>query len=580
MKNKKDTALQLGAFRGRSFFVRNLLIILAFAMIPVIITSVFFYKSTTKSIDNEISRVNDNLLQSISAIVDNTVRDAEIFAVQTSLQDSVNSLAFAGLGDSNMLTVQQNVKDYIKNYIYIYDYIHSVYIYSEKSNLVIENQVTMDFDNHEDAYWYDVYKNTPVKTSAIVHRRWKERYPVIISVIRPIGEEYGKMGCVVVNLDISKILLSTRNVINRNDNVVLLRHEGEVFYSERENYEYMNLSLDSKKDIVEISGKDYAVSERKSKIYDWNYVLLSTNSYSKQFANGQFGYMALVLFLLIVAVIISTIVISLYSYRPIRKILSVVDTSEEVSRIETANTEGDEISYIVKQFKNKESRNEELESELKLRMLLLNKAQTYALQAQINPHFLNNVMDTLNWLCMDLLGEENKITEIVKPLSVLLSISADTETYLIPIEEELRHVNIYTYIATIIYGQRLNFSWNINPDIMQYKILKFTLQPLIENSISHGVKPKRRSGTITIDGDFHGDGIRFVVRDDGVGIAEDVLRSIRKELADENIHKKNHLGINNVNQRLKLVFGSEFGLSIYNADSGGAVIEVNMPKVQ
>lgn len=580
MKNKKDTALNLGAFRGRSFFVRNLLIILSFAMIPVIITSVFFYKSTTKSIDDEISRVNDNLLQSISAIVDNTVRDAELFATQTSLHNSVNSLAFAGLGDNNMLTVQQDVKDYIKNYIYIYDYIHSVYIYSEKSNLIIENQITVDFDNHEDTGWYETYKNTAVKTSSIVHRRWKNRYPVIISVIRPIGEDYGKLGCVVVNLDISKMLLSTRNVINREDNVVLLSHDGDVFYSERENDDYMNLSVESKRNSIEISSKEYAVSERKSMVYDWNYILLSTNNYSKQFANGQFGYMALVLLLLIAAVIISTIVISLYSYRPIRRILSVVDTSEEVNRIETANTEGDEISYILRQFKNKGSRNEELESELKMRMLLLNKAQTYALQAQINPHFLNNVMDTLNWMCMDLLGDENKITEIVKPLSVLLSISADTETYLIPIEEELRHVNIYTYIATIIYGERLNFSWNVNPDIMQYKILKFTLQPLIENSISHGVKPKRRNGTITIKGDFCGDGIRFIVSDDGVGIAEDVLASLRQELDDENIHKKNHLGINNVNQRIKLVFGAEYGLNIYNSPSGGAVIEINLPKVQ
>lgn len=582
MKNKRSLIKQIKEYKGRSFFVRNLLIIIAFAMIPVMLTSAFFYKGTTSSISREISRINDNYLQSVGAILDNTVREAEIFAIQTAIHEDVSSLVFASSLDSNMLSIQQSVKDYIKNYIYIYDYIHSVYVYTEKSDLIIENQITNKIDSHEDLGWYHYYQNASPKTSATVIRKWRDKYPYIISVIRPIGDEYGKLGCVVVNLDISKIILSTRKVVEEAENILLISDDdNRIIFSEKDTHVYGNRGIDEfkSKNYVEIDGNRYLVSTRKSGLYSWNYMLLSSNEYFDQFAKGQISYTAIIIVLLFLAVIISSFVISIYSYRPIRKILSVVDTSEEVSRIETANTEGDEISYILREVKNKQTRNEELESELKLRMLLLNKSQTYALQAQINPHFLNNVMETINWISVDTIGEGNKVSEILKPLSALLSISADTENYLISIDDEMRHVNIYTYIASVIYGDRINFTWKINPEIAQYKIVKFTLQPIIENAITHGIKPKRRNGTIAIEGDFTDDGIRFLVKDDGVGISDDLIADIRKELEDENIHKKSHLGINNVNQRIKLVFGSHYGLKINSDCDGGTIVEINIPKV-
>jgi len=582
MSTKQSFVKQIKEYKGRSFFVRNLLIVVVLAMLPVMLTSIVFYRNTSDSISGEISRNNDNYLQTVAAILDNTVRESELFAIQTAIHDDVSSLVFASAEDEKMLNIQQFVKDYIKNYIYIYDYIHSVYVYTEKSNLIIENQVTMHYDDHEDKDWYHYYRNTPTKKSTVVLRKWRGRYPYVISVIRPIGDEYGKLGCVVVNLDISKIILSTRRVVKEAENLLLLADESNrVLYSESGQSVYLNMNIDTmqKGNAIHIDGDKYLVSKRSSGLYDWNYILLSSNSYYEEFARGQISYAVVIVLLLFFAVIISSFVISLYSYRPIRRILSVVDTSKEVSRIETANTEGDEISYIVKEFKNKLTRNEELESELKLRMLLLNKAQTYALQAQINPHFLNNVMETVNWLSVDLLGDENKVSEILKPLSVLLSISADSEDYLIPIEEEMRHVNIYTYIASLIYGDKTNFTWNINPEIVEYKIVKFTLQPIIENAITHGIKPKRGKGTITIVGDFAEEGIRFTIKDDGVGIEETLLASIREELADENIHKKAHLGLNNVNQRLKLVFGAHYGIAVDRCPDGGTVIEIRIPKV-
>lgn len=562
--------------------MRNLAIIIALATIPILIMSVFYYKSTTKSIGEEISSANDNYLKSVAAIVDATVHSSEIFAIQTSINDSVINLAFTSLEDNSILKIQGEVMNYIKNYIYIYDYIHSAYIYTEKSNLVIENQVIMDLEDHEDKGWYEYYSKTPVKKSAIISRDWRGKYPSIVTIIRPIGDEYGKIGCVVVNLDISSIIKNSRAVVEtRDDIIVITDSQNKVVFSEQEKWELSASDIKNivKADKTKIAGSEYLVSRKNSEFYDWNYIMLFSNEYYSQFAKEQFGYSMVIIIALILAVIICSFIMSLHSYQPIRKILGTIDTSEEVNRIETANTEGDEISYIVKMFKEKESLKEELEAELKYRMLLLNKAQTYALQAQINPHFLNNVMETINWLSIDLLGEKNKISDIIKPLSVLFSIGADTESYLVSVEEELRHVNIYTYISSVIYGDKINFSWNINPDIMQYKTLKFTLQPLIENAITHGIKPKRRKGTISIEGDFHNESIRFVIKDDGVGIKQNVLEEINNELQDENIHKKSHLGINNVNQRLKLVFGQQCSLKVYNSDDSGAVVEIYIPKV-
>lgn len=578
IKRISDFLRYIKEFRHKSLFFKNLVIINILALIPISVSIMFFYSATTKNITNEISRANANYFQSVITMFDNTIKASEDFAVQTCINDKVISLALSQVTDENIYKLQQEVKDYIKNFVYINDYIHSIYIYTERNHMIIENQVILNVDDHVDNGWYKYYEETECGRSIAVGRKYNGRYPEIISVIRPIGDD-GKLGCVVVNSDISKVINLSGNSTKNVENMFLLQDEkGDIFYSELKKENTVNLKSYNK-NLIKINDKEYFFTKQHSGKYKWDFIMLSSNSYYKEFAAEQLGYALLIIWLLIIMVIITSLITAVLSYKPIRNLMLKIDANDIVGSKKSNNGQENEISYILRKFNSKKERTEELESELKFRMLLLNNAQTHVLQAQINPHFLNNAMDVINWMSIDLLGENNSIAEIIRPLSALLSICSDTENYIIKIKEEMHHANIYTYMANIVYENNINFVWRINPEITEYKIIKFTLQPIIENSIIHGIRRKRKSGTILIEGDFCDEGIKFNIRDDGVGISAEMLKKLETEFHDENIYRKNHLGLNNVNQRIKLVFGSQYGLKVGNNDTVGANIEIVIPKI-
>lgn len=251
---------------------------------------------------------------------------------------------------------------------------------------------------------------------------------------------------------------------------------------------------------------------------------------------------------------------------------------------------GDEIAELSMNFKSMIDRinhliNEVYVAEMQVKDLKIEKqqAEIWALQSQINPHFLFNTMESIR---MDLwLKKEFEISEVIERFSTLLRKSIEWSEESNTIKHEIQLIEDYLKIQKYRYVNKFDYIINIDQGFNEYMIPKFTLQPIVENAIYHGLELKKGKGCVTITAGFDEKDIRIIVRDDGMGIKKEVLNALQSDLeGNEPANGRNaRIGIRNVHQRLKLNFGNKgnkYGLKFESEEGCGTQVEILLPGVR
>lgn len=198
-----------------------------------------------------------------------------------------------------------------------------------------------------------------------------------------------------------------------------------------------------------------------------------------------------------------------------------------------------------------------------------------ALQSQINPHFLYNTFDLINWMADRNMNDQ--IKKVIKALAKFYRLSLSNGNAIISIRDELQHVSFYVQIQNIRFENKITFKIDVDESILDYVIPKITLQPIVENAILHGVYNRlSRKGTISIQGSKIDDDIIIVIHDDGVGIPQEQFVSIGTQEITSSITGSGY-GIKNVTERLKLYFGERYGLSYKSEKNVGTTVEILIP---
>ena len=203
----------------------------------------------------------------------------------------------------------------------------------------------------------------------------------------------------------------------------------------------------------------------------------------------------------------------------------------------------------------------------------LRRAELALLQAQINPHFLYNTLDTIIWLIEA--GKTLEAEEMVSNLSSFFRHSLSRGEDVITLKEEEGHVRSYLQIQQARYKDVMRYSIDIDPGLQQARIPKLTLQPLVENALYHGVKLKRALGCITVTGRAEGGDILLRVADDGVGMTPQRLEQLR---SSRDSGERVGFGLATVDERLRLLFGPDYGLSIVSREGEGTTVTVRIPR--
>jgi two-component system, sensor histidine kinase YesM len=211
----------------------------------------------------------------------------------------------------------------------------------------------------------------------------------------------------------------------------------------------------------------------------------------------------------------------------------------------------------------------------------LKKAELRALQAQINPHFLYNTLDTIIWMTESQKTEE--VIEIVRALSSFFRISLSKGRDWITIAEEVERTRSYLTIQKMRYRDILDYRIEVDEGVAGNTVLKLILQPLVENAIYHGIKNKRQGGTVVVRAlPRDGNEILLQVEDNGIGFTPEKLARLRAELADDSgeIRLESGFGIGNVNRRIRLYYGKQYGVSIASEYNAGTCVSIVIPAVK
>ena len=289
-----------------------------------------------------------------------------------------------------------------------------------------------------------------------------------------------------------------------------------------------------------------------------------------------FAVIACLLISILTAFVLS-LIISSDSYNLIHNI--AVTVSDITNSDDNSDKYPNEVYYITDNIINLNAQNKNLEKELITQLHELKKLQNAVLQVQFSPHFLFNTLNCINLIAFRELGSGNSISHATLLLSELLTNAIDTSKYLIPIRDEIEYAKKYIEIEAIKNNNSFNTEWHIDQSITSCLTLKFVLQPIIENAFKHGIKylPPGTPGKIIISVKKNDNKIIMSVQNNGPKIADDELKKLNESLENTELSMSGkHIGLANLNSRIKIVFGNKYSCRI-SSNEKNTTTEISIP---
>jgi len=335
---------------------------------------------------------------------------------------------------------------------------------------------------------------------------------------------------------------------------------------------------------VSYDHKEYLVTKTKTAYNGWSFV--SVTPYEALIEPNRNAIRIGLTYVLIALVIISVILIFLierYFYRPIHRLLKEIRQSNDgglkqvLGKVSNIRFRNDEIGYIFRSFNGILEDKEQLLNNMYSQKLILQDTKIRLLYSQINPHFLYNTLDNIRWLAMGLSGGENRVSQTIQSLSDLLRNSAKTDKQIVLVEEELLFLDTYMNIQKVRYGDKINIVWHVSEETKKMKIMKFILQPLVENAIAHGIEKLENSGTIAVSIRSADGRLEIEIGDDGIGMNAQRLETVRKVIDGTLTIENKGIGLRNIYERIRLFYGEAAELTITSEEGEGTTVKVILP---
>jgi len=267
----------------------------------------------------------------------------------------------------------------------------------------------------------------------------------------------------------------------------------------------------------------------------------------------------------------------------LKPINAIVEATKRIRKGEYKTIENldrkDELGILIDNFNNMVIKINHLINSIYKEQITRKEAELKVLQTQLNPHFLFNILESINWLAQ--LNGVSQISDVVIALSKLLEVNLKEEKFL-SLEEEIKYITSYVSILKINFGEEnLKLEVDVDRKALKLRIPKLLIQPLVENSIFHGIRPKG-FGKIFVGGYICNDMLTIIVKDDGVGIPPEKLKGIREALENDEVfleqEEKSYtrIGLINVVKRLKLIYGRRANFSIESLPQKGTTIKIEI----
>lgn len=472
--------------------------------------------------------------------------------------------------------------------------IRNIGIYRSADRYIFNyNDVTFNVNAHlEMQEWYQKTLQAQGSTSlssSHVQNIVKSQYSWVITLSNTLKNPVtqNQEGLLFIDLNYNTIRQLCDNIsLGIKGYIFILDENGKIIYHPKQQLIYSDLQQECIEDVMALpKDENYFIKTDKTgqRLYTvstsqntgWTVVGVAYFSELNNTASQtRIWYILIALLLFLIAFLVSGILAREIT-RPIKKL------KQAMSKVENGNfdtalvpeAEQNEIGSLSRSFNIMTRKIQDLIFQNTEEQRQKRKSELRALQAQINPHFLYNTLDSIVWMAE--LGKSQEVVLMTSSLAKLLRQSISNDEELVSIRQEIDYTRSYLTIQKSRYKDKLNFEINVSEEILEQKIVKLTLQPIVENAIYHGVKFKERKGTVWISGSMEDGKIMLAVTDDGVGMSAEQLVHIFEPKEEKK--KSNGVGINNVQKRLHLYYGMEYGLTYESEEGMGTTVYICIP---
>lgn len=558
------------------------------AIIAIALISLIIFQRFTNSLNATIIEENSGIVGQLGESVDSYLRNA------MKVSDSIYYNVIKNTDISN-----DDIKKGM-NLIYVNNdnMIDDIALISGKGEL-IESMPALRLKDNSNVLEKDFFKKSMAESEYInfsmphirdLFDRNENSYSWVISLSRAVevtDEGKATQALLLINLNYRYFEEIFSNVNLGNGGYVYLTNDrGDIIWHPKQNEIYSGrFNEDNKyaatlKDgitVENLSGKNLTLNVRTIGYTGWKLVGV-TPSAALGIDGIKFRFFVLFvadLFLFLLAMI--NAFISDKISNPIKSLDGSVREIESGNLdVEIVPSGSYEVEHLGKSIKNMLGRIKVLMSDLVAEHNAKRKSEFDTLQSQINPHFLYNTLDIIVWMIEN--ENSDKAVNIVTALAKFFRISLSKGKNIITVKDEVEHVRNYLMIQNMRFKNRFEYSIDVDEKVLSYSSLKLMLQPLVENAIYHGMEFMDGDGEIDVKVFKEDDSLYFTITDNGLGMSEDMVETLlSKDFVSSK--KGSGIGVKNVNERIKLYFGSEYGLKVESEPDEGTKITIHLPAV-
>lgn len=563
-----------------------ILILIIFILVPICAVSAWVYQTaSTTWIEQEYSN-QSNELGNILKTTELQLKRYENIIYQIYEDTSIVEM-IREEEDERIPLDYVRMTDYMRGIQSEGEYVESVYLFADDGEVFFQDStVTGNFKTLyiNNVHWQEQIREKNgaaawLSTYEVKSVRNQEKYFSCAFVVKDLASTWEPQGVLVLNIDLD-LFENLFELLGQQDDhstYLIVDDEGSIIWSNH--LEAANMldkdffqavqSSERTCSEQEYEGEQYVVTRLRSEYNDWNYI--SMKSREEVLKSGRWVVqMTVVLLMFIILFSVSgALMIQKYMIHPIQKMVVAMSVPEkELLGKRLYIDQEDEIGKLYQSFNEM---NQKIESYIQKNNEMNKREKEYqiqALNAQINPHFIYNTLDTLHWMALDIPAPD--ICRMITSFSEILRYSISKKESIVTLKDELscirNYINIYEERYEMHFGR-----FSVDERVYPYKTFRMLLQPIVENCIVHGFAQDMEHAVIEVRAELEEEEAVLRIIDNGAGISQERITYVLSQDSDR-------VGLSNINQRLKLLYGEQYGLEIISARGEGTAVVLRFPK--
>ena len=581
----------------------KLILSLYMIIVPILmIVGGYLYQKTYSDTVNNMTSVYENLTKNIEENINYLQTDlldlSTYLTINSDIRRILNAKDISKYESQPLIWEQSAPTDFVRDMVSIKSHIKTLILYPENGlrPFYISQDESVYNKSIEEVRELSIYQNATKALGDQVWTRINKREDGIfllnnsdkIIISNEIFDWSKKrmIGFLSIGIEASKYEQICRNALQKeNEGIMICSQTGEVLVCAGQfedsvlayvsNTDFLGEIEKGENDHIIYNGY-YVFYSKTAKNGNVVYYMLPRSNWSSELQNVRLVTLVLGLALLLGLFPLFMLVTTIIS-KPLNKLnlsMQKFQKGDFDQKLEVSSY--DEIGEVTECYNQMVKEIKELIDTNYVMVLRERQSELDALQAQINPHFLYNALDSLYWQAIN--ANSDKLAEDIFSLSQLFRLLLSQGQSMVPLAKEKDLIYHYLQIQKMRFEKKLNFTINIEEDILEYRIPKLIIQPFVENAIVHGLERKGEKGSIEINGRLNQDYIQIEIKDNGIGMTEEQLAKVFDEETKEYSSQRiGRFAIRNIKERLHIKYHSDFKLEIQSKYGMGTIVTLQIP---